>query len=198
MPTREAQQSVKFALARIGTENAVVISRLVGGSAASEVRPPLRPSRDRSSHPAAPQKCCAVYPLYDQVNSSCDHGRYPGMTLPALLASFAACLRQSTQHSFEGRREPLGTVTQLLKARAISWRDGWRPRRAGGGEGRAATAGHLGPDARRGQHAVAPQRPPLHALREGRPVDAPRCAPPLSTALTLVCCSGIKIELCPD
>ncbi len=39
LPTREAQQSVKFALARIGTENAVVISRLVGGSAASEVRP---------------------------------------------------------------------------------------------------------------------------------------------------------------
>ncbi len=134
---------------------------------------------------------------YGQVNSSCDHGRYPGMTLPALLASFAACPRQSTQHSSEGRREPPGTAMQLLKARAITRRDGWRPTRAGGGEGRAAAAGNLGPDARRGQHAVAPQRPPLHALREGRPVDAPRCTPPLSTALTLVCCSGIKLSSAP-
>lgn len=37
LPTREAQQTVKFALTRIGNVNAVVISRLAGGSAAAEV-----------------------------------------------------------------------------------------------------------------------------------------------------------------
>lgn len=44
LPTKEAQQTVKFALARIGNQNAVVISRLVGGSAAAEagVRPGQR------------------------------------------------------------------------------------------------------------------------------------------------------------
>ncbi len=37
LPTKEAQQSIKFALARAGKETAVLINRLAGGTAAAEV-----------------------------------------------------------------------------------------------------------------------------------------------------------------
>lgn len=37
LPTKEAQQSIKFALARVGRETAVIINRLSGGTSAAEV-----------------------------------------------------------------------------------------------------------------------------------------------------------------
>jgi hypothetical protein len=41
LPTKEAQQSIKFALARAGRETAVIVNRLSGGTSAAEVPPVL-------------------------------------------------------------------------------------------------------------------------------------------------------------